>query len=317
MPDAPAAGLFGLGLFFLFVAERRRILFLMSGIFFALAVLMKLSIVVMVFTVPLFFLLSHRSIRSMILFGTGFGLTLLPYLLWAQYTQGFFLEPFLLGQRQVLGEAVATFYYFETLPFIVPIIMSTGLCAFLLLSWRRLKHPELFLLLISTIFLLYLTITPHKEMRYFLPGLIPLLVLSARGINLLWNKYQHRWAHFGIALLFCVPLVSTAMHVPRSFTDDAVSNEMRVSDFLSAHTSDTAVIYTNFNYPVFAYYTKRNVSRLSSEVPLTSQLSSAGVLVLYHDHPYIGLEDLVRSGKLTNVYSLEDITVYTYAPASD
>ena len=75
------------------------------------------------------------------------------------------------------------------------------------------------------------------------------------------------------------------------FVDDEVSEEMEVSDFLNHNVPPTTVLYSNFNYPVFGYYTNLRVHRLLVSGPalydVLNRLPGDGILIAYRENDVI------------------------------
>jgi hypothetical protein len=76
-----------------------------------------------------------------------------------------------------------------------------------------------------------------------------------------------------------------------SFLDDEVSEEMQVSDFLNHTVPAATMLYSNFNYPVFAYYTNLPVHRLPESGPalydVLNHLPSNGILIAYKENDVV------------------------------
>jgi hypothetical protein len=69
------------------------------------------------------------------------------------------------------------------------------------------------------------------------------------------------------------------------FIDDEPSEEMQVSEFLNNSVPPGTTLYSNFNYPLFAYYTNLPVHRLPETGPTLyrdlNHLPSDGIFIAY------------------------------------
>jgi hypothetical protein len=72
------------------------------------------------------------------------------------------------------------------------------------------------------------------------------------------------------------------------FVDHDVSEEMQVSEFLNNNVPASSVLYSNFNYPLFGYYTNLPVKRLpdsSAELyDALNRLPQDGILIAYKEN---------------------------------
>ena len=312
LPDAPSVGLLGIGLVLLFASDRRPLLLFFSGLFFAAAVLMKLTLVIALIIVPLYFLLRRLSIFSLILFCAGAFVGLLPFFIWAQVHEGFFLQPFLELQKQILDADEPWFYYLTHTPPALPIAISAGLALFAFFKRHGLHRTELFLLILAGAFVIYLSYVPHKELRYILPALPPLLLFSAHGLASLYWTYSNRAVSMGIAMLLVLSFAPVWNAIPATFVDTTESDEKIVADYISQYFREDVEVFATFNYPVFAYYSERRTVRIVLWRPLPEQLFEVreAAVIVYKNKDFPDLEWLrERSEK---VYAKGDIVVYHY-----
>jgi hypothetical protein len=70
-----------------------------------------------------------------------------------------------------------------------------------------------------------------------------------------------------------------------SFVDDEVSEDQEVSGFLNQNLPPGTVLYSNFNYPVFAWYTNLPVHQLPESGPTLydalNHLPGDGIVIAY------------------------------------
>lgn len=312
LADAPAVGLMGIGLALLFTSDHRPAPLFFSGLFFAAAVLMKLTLVIALIIVPLYFLLRRLSLSSLIVFCAGAFVGLLPFFVWAQVHEGFFLQPFLELQKQILDADEPWFYYLMHTPLALPIAVSAGLALFAFFKRHGLNRTELFLLILGGAFVIYLSHVPHKELRYILPALPPLLLFSARGLVSLYRTYNNRAVVMGIAALLVFSFAPVWKAMPSTFIDTTDSDEKIVADYIFEHFRKDMGVFATFNYPVFAYYSERKTVRIVLWRPLPEQLSAVreAVVIVYKNKDFPDLEWLRERSK--EVYTKGDIVVYHY-----
>jgi hypothetical protein len=101
--------------------------------------------------------------------------------------------------------------------------------------------------------------------------------------------------------------------------DDEVSKEMQVSDFLNHSVSPATVLYSNFNYPVFAYYTNLRVHRLpesgSALYDELNRLPGDGILIACRENDVIAdprLEWLDSNPHFRRFREFPSLVLYEY-----
>jgi hypothetical protein len=103
------------------------------------------------------------------------------------------------------------------------------------------------------------------------------------------------------------------------FFDDEVSEEMQVSDFLNHSVSPATALYSNFKYPVFAYYTNLQVHRLPESGPALydalQRLPGDGILIAYKKSNDIAdprLEWLDSNPHFRRFWEFPSLVLYEY-----
>ena len=295
MSDAPAVTFSSAAFYFLLRFEKRKSPkgHALSGALAALSALTKFTNLVFG---PLFILYllgtGKDKTRKVAVFLAGFCLILLPYLLWAQITQGSFLSPFIKATQSVAeGNEPWTFYFLRFI-YIYPLAVSAG-CALRILEIMFGKKPdrnELFLVLWAFLFMAYLgAATPYKEARYILPITLPAIIISARAFGLLLEAGGERSKAVSLAIIAGIFFISfqpvfSVFSLP--FVNVSETDEMKLSEHIKNKYSENAVIYSNQNYPVYAYYTKRKVIRLLQEDDsfyrtYNETMDTGGLLIAY------------------------------------
>lgn len=118
--------------------------------------------------------------------------------------------------------------------------------------------------------LIFFSALHHKEPRYVMPIAAPVLLLAGIGLSTVLRSVKAGTRIAGTVLLACALAYTFAPALQRfesPLVDDDVSEQMKVSDFLSKSVPRDTVLYANFNYPVFAYYTNLPVHRILATGP--------------------------------------------------
>lgn len=308
LSDSPALTLIILAFWLLLRAVRKQtdLRFACAGVVLALAVLMRFASLSSVGVLGLLVFAADRWWRAALACATGFAAGIVPYLCWSRLRFGGFLTPFRRGWGYFKGPGESPFYYVRNFAEIFSWIIVAGLALWIVRwSCRRkgsanragsLEHTaeigsellQLFLWLWAAILLVFFSALHHKEPRYALPLAPPLLLLAGSGLTVLLMGRRRHLRIGGYALLIGA-LTYTFFPVRErfesSFIDDEVSHEMQVADFLNHSLPPGTVLYSNFNYPVFSYYTNLPVHRLKENGPALykelSDLPDNGILIAY------------------------------------
>ena len=111
------------------------------------------------------------------------------------------------------------------------------------------------------IFFFYLSITPHKELRYILPIAIPIILLASNGFVLLFSKFNKRLKAILMVVIilyifsFMFSTYGWEVINAGNFVNQSESDEMVLSKYILNDLNYAGIIYTNQRYPVIAYYT--------------------------------------------------------------
>jgi hypothetical protein len=103
-----------------------------------------------------------------------------------------------------------------------------------------------------------------------------------------------------------------------SFVAPFISEEKDVSDLLNGKASRGAVLYTNFNSPVFAYYTSLPMRVLSEQdatfyKAFPANMPESGYFILYKQIDKEPRQDWVESSPAFRVFQeFPSLTVYEY-----
>jgi hypothetical protein len=253
----------------------------------------------------------------------GFLLGLLPYLIWAQIKFSFFLASFIFGALGVIHSFEPFYYYIFNFYKVFLLISIFGFLVYLFLKLKyrliaKIKNIDLLFLLLIFVFGLYLFLTPHKELRYIIPIALPFFILSSIGLYkfaLLFKKGLRA----GMIILICILLIfsisPTFKRLNSPFINVAQSEEMVVSNFIKNISSKNSEVYTNINYPVFAYYTKLKTNKLDytdyNDFKTDYNNLNKGYFIVYNDleiPPYLSWFEKDNHFKL--IHTTENISVF-------
>ncbi|MGA2571519.1 MAG: glycosyltransferase family 39 protein [Terracidiphilus sp.] len=312
MTDSPALTLIALS-FWLFVRALdvgTKLGFAAAGLGCAAAVLMRFASLPSVALLGLLLFLADRKRQAALSCGAGFFGGMIPYLCWSRICYGGFLTTFSNGWAGFLGPGESPLFYLRHFAGIFSWVAIAGLAiAFLSLAWRvfvrdrtvragsgtgvdesaRTSAMILFLWVWAGLSFAFFSVLDHKEPRYILPAAAPILILGGLGLGKLASgRGKKRIAGTAVLLiaLGCTFFPIRARFATR-FVNNEVSNEMRVAEFLESSVPRSTVLYTNVDYPVFAYYTDLEIRPLPAAQPeldeALDRLPQDGVLIAYRD----------------------------------
>lgn len=312
LTDAPALTIILLGFWMLLCALRREnyVRFVGAGCVLGLAVLTRFASLSIVGMLSLLVFAAARWWRAALATALGFLFAIVPYLCWSRMLYGGYFETFRRGWRYYQGARESPLFLVRNFGIIFSWITLAGLVLWLCRwAWERSKtRPEhgnvaengtrrklqAFLCLWAVVLLVFFISMPHQEPRYAMPLGPPLFLLAGSGLSVLL-KFRQPVARLVGAAVLSVALIYTFLPLRRVFDAPLISRgaseEMLVSDFLDRTLPPGTVLYSNFNYPLFGYY---------SHLPVY-ELPEAGADL------YDALEDLPGDGILI-AYKKKDIT---------
>jgi 4-amino-4-deoxy-L-arabinose transferase-like glycosyltransferase len=300
LSDCPALTLILLGFWLLLRALRKQtdLRFACAGFVLALAVLMRFASLSTVGVLSLLVFAADRWWRAVLACGAGLAAGIGPYLCWSRFRYGAFLRTFRSGWGNFTGPGESFFFYLKNFGNIFSWITLAGL-ALWIGGWawekwagkgeeQRSRRFEGFLWLWAVALLLFFSTLHHKEPRYVIAVAPPLFLLAGIGLSMLLRGSK-RTARVAGTVLVLGALVYTFLPVRQRFeepfVDDEVSEEMQVSEFLNQSVPPATVLYSNFNYPVFAWHTNLPVHRLPESGPdlynALNRLPGDGILIAY------------------------------------
>lgn len=278
MTDVPVISLMAISFYLAIFRERKWTLFL-SGIFLALATLMKFDAVLLVPILLLYLAINKTKFRNFLFFCAGALIPMIPYLIIMQISYGSFLEPFIKGNSFVQGATENSWFYFKNAFVAFTPLASLGFLIFLGYSIKDFikkkiipKKEELIFLLWITIVLIFLIHTPHKELRYILPIGVPFILLAARGLFYIPQRIFKKNAKVASIVMICIIfvfLLAAAFVYHANYEGNQIINNSKSADMIASSYlvnnlkyNGSLHFFVNDNWPVFAYYTGLNVSLL-------------------------------------------------------
>jgi hypothetical protein len=306
LTDSPALTLILLA-FWLFLCALRRessFRFASAGFVLGLAVLMRFASLSSAGVLMLLVFAASRWWRAAVACALGFLLAILPYLCWSRMHYGGFLETFHRGWRYYEGARESPLYLVRNFGVIFSWITLAGLLLWLgRWIWTR-RRPvagqnrateiaphqkfEAFLWLWAVLLVVFFVAVRHQEARYAMPIGLPLFLLASSGLSALLHFRLPVAKAVGAALL-AAALACTFLPLRVIFGAPLVergsSEEMRVSSFLDHNLPPGTVLYSNFNYPLFGYYTHLPVYELPEAgedlYDALEDLPGDGILIAY------------------------------------
>jgi dolichyl-phosphate-mannose-protein mannosyltransferase len=313
LSDSPALTLILLSFWLLLRALRKQtdVRFACAGFVLALAVLMRFASLSPVGVLSLLLLAADRWWRAALACAAGFAAGVGPYLCWSRLRYGGFFTTFRNGWEHFQGSGESPLFYLKNFANIFSWITLAGLALWIARwaweNWNekggdrvsqieckvRTSAPRLetFVWLWAAVLLLFFGALRHKEPRYVMPVAPPLFLLAGSGLSVLLRGRQTA-ARVAGTVLVVGALAYTFLPLHERFesplVDDEVSEEMQVSDFLNHSVPPATVLYSNFNYPVFAYYTNLPVHRLPESglalYDALNRLPDDGILIAYKEN---------------------------------
>ena len=329
LTDVPVIIFMAISFYFILFRERKWFLFL-SGMFFSLAILMKFTAILMALVFLFYFIFNKFKFKEILFFGFGALLVILPYFIWCQIQFGNFLIPFIKGPGMVNDKNEGTFFYSSNLVKAFGIFVFIGIFLWIVNFFSDLKNKkykimklDLVLVFWIFIFLVYLTKTPHKELRYILPITIPIILIASKGFWFFVTKMRRYefwfWFGFGVYLIFMISNTYAFDSLQNGvIIDRTISDEMRIADYLR-DIGYEGIIYSNQRWPVLAYYTGLEVRLLWPQdekiyLDIPHLMKDSGIIIgmfgVKEPQP-MWLDD---DSRFTNYREIGDFFIYDYSP---
>jgi 4-amino-4-deoxy-L-arabinose transferase-like glycosyltransferase len=339
MTDIPVLTFITIAFYLLILASKKQnnFLYLLSGLFFTISILTRFTALILIFVIPVYMFINRIKIKQMFYFIVGFLVSLLPYLIWAQSKYGFFLAPFINARRAVSDQVGSIFFYlkhfFEVYPLIVfiGILIYFGFLIFKFMSNKkiRLNKNDIVFIIWGIIFFCYISIMPHKEPRYILLLTIPLYLLSSRGYDLIFKYKRIKILLISVTILLVIfsfagafSKIGPISKERISFINRRITDEVAVSRYLVSLNKTVNLIYSNQNYPVYAYYTGMDVEVLINQDRhfynvFPNNMKKEGFFIYYKSVKKEPNKKWLDSNKkFIRLKEIGDVIVYDYKPIS-
>ncbi len=335
LSDTPALTILTFSFWLLLLALRRQRVgrFVVIGFVFAMACLMRFACLSNVAALGLLILATERWWKNVLACAAGFVIGFGPYLLWSRIAYGGFFETMHRGWLYYQGDRQGPVYYAQSFGAMFGWITLAGLVLWIVRWMRERKTTDhidiglppwlpyylwIWLLLgIVTFFALR-----HQEPRYAMPWAPPLFLLAGSGLAWVTTS-KYRAARIVGTVTVAAALLLTFLpdreRFESPFIDHSASEEMEVAEYLDENLPHDTVVYSNFNYPVFGYYSHLKVRELPEQGPklynALATLPKDGVLVAYTDPEIHGdpkPEWLAANPQFVRFKEFTTITLYWY-----
>jgi len=302
LTDSPALTLLIFSFWLLSQALRRPRLwrFVVIGFVFALACLMRFACLSNVAVLGLLILTTDHWWKNLLASLAGFFLGFGPYLIWSRFTYGGFFETLRRGYQYYEGARQSPLFYVQNFGTMFGWITAAGLLLWIVRFVRDRKANDIaeglprWLPYYSWLWLglgiVIFFAMRHQEPRYAMPWAPPLFLLAGSGLSWLVSSQRKSARILGttvVATALLITFLPDRERFATPFIDQSVTEEMEVAAYLDQTLPHDTVVYSNFNYPLFGYYTHLKVRELPEQGPklydALAQLPSDGVLVAYTD----------------------------------
>ena len=310
LTDSPALTLLLLGFWLLLIALRRQSdwRFACVGLVFALTVLMRFASLSTIGILSLLIFAAARWWRRVFACVIGFLVGFTPYLCWSRLRYEGYFETLRRGWTYYQGDRQSPLFYAQSFGTMFCWITLVGLTVWVVRwvwQWKARSTAkvgegermpttspqwmELFLWVWAALVLVVFFALPHQEPRYAMPAAPPLFLLAGSGLSVLTMPRHTAARNVGIILLAGGLAWSFLPDVQRFklplINGTATTEEMQVAQYLSSNFPPDTVLYSNFNYPLFGFYTRLQVEELPETGPrlydALSHLPEDGILVAY------------------------------------
>jgi 4-amino-4-deoxy-L-arabinose transferase-like glycosyltransferase len=305
LSDSPALVILLLAFWLLLRALRKQsdLRFAVVGFVFALSALMRFACLSSVGVLSLLILAADRWRRAAFACAAGFFAGIGPYLCWSRLRYGGFFQTFRQGWKYYQGGRESPLFYAQNFGTMFCWITLAGLVCWVVRRAWCMRRPlsdrtaeqagqpsrlESFLWLWAALGSIAFFALPHQEPRYAMPVAPPLFMLAGSGLSVVFVPRQPAVRVIGAALLagaLAYSFLPDAQRFELPLVDNSTSEEMQVSQFLNDNLPRGTIVYSNFNYPVFGYYTNLPVYELPETGPRLydklNHLPHDGVLIAY------------------------------------
>ncbi len=349
LTDAPALTLM-LAAMWAFEKPGTRFL-LLSGALYALAIQTRFTSMFLVVYFLLQVIVVHRKPGQLGWWAAAAAAAIAPYLVWARWNFGSFFHPFVRG-RQMVTEwtpLVPAAFYWEALGTVFPSIVwplaALGLLGPLVRAFAERRSAgigpsvatdvapaealrrELVLLVWGFAFMAYMLSIPHKEARYLLPLVIPVVILAGVGLAEIthWIARQSRGVRAaGLLLLAGVAVVQYGSPLQRltepwadpsrvePWVGRSTWEAVQIGSYLKRISAPADTVYAVHNFPVLAFYSERKTVSL---LPIQENFEQTWRDVMRENPGFKPDRDFLDAHpEFRSVQTFAHVTVYRYEP---
>ncbi|MEM5772796.1 MAG: hypothetical protein QXL86_01030, partial [Candidatus Aenigmatarchaeota archaeon] len=267
---------------------------------------------------------------NFILFSSSF-LVILPYLIFSKLTFNSFLHPFIMAHMVVNWDVPTPWHIFYSQFFeLFPPIFSFGILIYFLkkIKERKFSREEYLTMIYIIIPLVFLQSLIHKEIRFLLPILPFLSIISAIGFNYLgfmkkckivFTTFMILLAIYFIYNFFSHDIIGIVENLNRK---PAI---MEAALWINQTAPKNTIIYNNFQFAPLAYYSMRKIQLLpftrSFQNEIESVINKFGYVVVSsttHQQKESTLDFLMNDTRFKLIKTFEDETekiyIFEYKP---
>lgn len=281
--DAPLAAFFALSILFAYKALSDFRYCFIAGLFMGVAVLFKftsLALIPVVFVVFFLFYGKREKITRIVAFNRiadmiksretlalllSFCAVLTPYLIWSQLNFGSPFQTFLVGHLIVSSDVTSdALFFLVNLPSLFPVFFLAGIAIFAVaaLSERKISKEAALIILCVLIPALLMQTIAHKEMRFLMPVIPFMSILSAKGFLSL-PGLQEKSKTLLIMVIALLGILTLSLQPIGSLFSYENSAIVETGLWVDSNLPQNITLYTNYEYPPIAYYSDRKVVILS------------------------------------------------------
>jgi len=262
---------------------------IISGIVYALAIQTRFTSLFLLTYFVVDSLFCPRNIRRLAAFLVGAAAAMIPYLSWGLWNFGSAFLPFIQARKIITqwtaptppslytGALLQIFPYSTWVCFGVGILLPIA-------RWVRTSSPRhanrppftrntqskrrTVLLIWGGAFLIDMLSIPHKEVRYLLPLLIPVVIISALGATEIFRWCRRQGTALEVVTLLVGITIVVMDYGPslqklrEPWVNSTESEEVHIGNYLRDVSTPNDTIYAAHNFPVFAFYSERRTVSL-------------------------------------------------------
>lgn len=255
-------------LFFYFLKlgekEKKNLFFILSAVFLALCVLTRFTYVMLlpILFVNVILFRKEYDLKRLILMGITSVAVITPYFIWnyINYEHPFYA---FIWARETISWSIPTSwdFYIKNLPNFLGFFGVIGIVGWLFRKTKeKISKNEMLLLSWMALFFVSMHFVNHKELRYILPILIPVLIMSAAGFETILNSIKNKkLLLFAMVIIFVILPFASIKITAFPFDIDCNSTAKQSAIWANENLEKDAVFYANVYYPAISYYSTQKL----------------------------------------------------------